>query len=290
VDLIQKVPAAIEPLRDGRLCLSTIVEAARVVTAENCESVLRRFFHRSKREAMEVVAALSPDPAPPSRMVVTTLATSASGEADAADASEAIRTPPTRGWPDEPPPCQSAGPPPAASPRADVVPLTADLRRLHMTVSRRLLEKLDAAKAALSHTHPGASPDEILEAGLDLLLARAAKRRGLVEKPRDAKGAPESKGDRIPAHVRRTVWKRDGGRCQWPLDSGGICGSSERLELDHVIPRARGGASTIANVRLLCRFHNDLSARRAYGDDWMDRFTRRGEARALTGARGSSSP
>jgi hypothetical protein len=250
---------------------STVVEAARVVTAENWDTVLPRFFHRSRREAMEVVAALSPDPAPPTRFVVTTVATPDPGGVASTAAAEPDRPPRTGGWPREPPPCQPAIATPTPRPRADVVPLTADLHRIHLTVPRRLLEKLDAAKAALSHTRPGASPDEIFEAGLDLLLARAAKRRGLVEKPRDAKLAPES--DRIPAHVRRAVWKRGGGRCQWPLDSGGICGSSERLELDHVIPRARGGPSTIANVRLLCRFHNDLSARRTYGDGCMDRYT-----------------
>jgi hypothetical protein len=32
----------------------------------------------------------------------------------------------------------------------------------------------------------------------------------------------------VPAHVKRAVWERDGGRCQWKLDGGGICGSTHR--------------------------------------------------------------
>jgi hypothetical protein len=140
-----------------------------------------------------------------------------------------------------------------------------------VTVSRRFLEKLEAARAALSHARPGATAEQILEAGLDLVLAQHAKKKGLTEKPRA--NARSSKPDHIPAHVKRAVWTRDGGRCQWPVASGGICGSTHRVELDHEIPRARGGPSTIENVRLLCKLHNDVAARRVFGDDWMDRFT-----------------
>jgi len=105
-------------------------------------------------------------------------------------------------------------------------------------------------------------------------LERQAKRKGLVEKPR--KGTPSANPAVLTAAVKRQVWTRDGGRCQWPLESGGICGSTVRLEFDHQVPRARGGLSTTDNVRLLCRFHNDLAARRAFGDEWMDQFTGNG--------------
>ena len=181
--------------------------------------------------------------------------------------------------PDEPPrassqraePVRSPPPAPRAPPPA-AEPLTAELSRLHVTVSRRFLEKLEAARAALSHSHPGAGAQEILEAGLDLLLERHAKRKGLVEKPR--REPPPAKPGHVPAHVKRAVWKRDGGRCQWPVDQGGVCGSTHQVELDHVVPRGRGGKPTIENTRCLCRAHNLLSARRIYGDSWMDRFTR----------------
>ena len=72
---------------------------------------------------------------------------------------------------------------------------------------------------------------------------------------------------------KRQVWKRDRGCCQWPVESGGTSGSTLCVEFDHRIPRARGGPSTAENVRLLCRFHNDLAARRAFGDEWTDQFT-----------------
>ncbi len=158
-----------------------------------------------------------------------------------------------------------------------ITPLTADLRRLHVTVSRRFLEKLDAARDALSHAKPGADAEAILEAGLDLILSRQAKRRAQVARPRAPKAdaAPvASEAAQVPAAVRRAVWTRDTGRCQWRLDSGDICGSTHRMELDHVVPRSRGGPSTAENLRILCERHNKLAARLALGERWMGRYMR----------------
>jgi hypothetical protein len=38
------------------------------------------------------------------------------------------------------------------------------------------------------------------------------------------------------------------------------------------VPLARGGVSTVSNLRVLCDFHNQLAARRVFGEAWMDRF------------------
>jgi 5-methylcytosine-specific restriction endonuclease McrA len=133
----------------------------------------------------------------------------------------------------------------------EVTPLSTDFRRLHLTVSRRFVDKLEAAKSARAHARPAATAGAILEDALDLLLSREAKRRwGATDRPRKA-SRPCAPG-RLPAEVRREVWTRDEGRCQWPLEGGGVCCSTYRLEFDHVQPRAQGGPSTADNVRLLC--------------------------------------
>jgi hypothetical protein len=69
--LLQRFPQVIEPLRDGRLCLSTTAELAKVLTNENLVEVLPRYFRLSSREAAEVTAALMPREQPPLRTVVT---------------------------------------------------------------------------------------------------------------------------------------------------------------------------------------------------------------------------
>jgi hypothetical protein len=135
--------------------------------------------------------------------------------------------------------------------------------------------------------------EETLEAGLDLLLERDAKRKGFVKKPLKTP-RPSSNPDHIPAHVRRAVWARDGGRCQYRLASGEICGSTRRRQIDHIRPRALGGESTIENCRVCCDRHNDRAAREVFGDAWMDRFTRNPRvgarpARARGGVRPSAS-
>jgi hypothetical protein len=50
----------------------------------------------------------------------------------------------------------------------------------------------------------------------------------------------------IPQDVKTAVWQRDGGKCVQ-------CGAADYLEFDHIIPHAKGGASTVQNVQLLCR-------------------------------------
>ena len=290
-ELIQRVPEVVEPLRDGRLCLTSVVELAKVLTPENRNEVLPRFFHCSKREAMEVTAELRPDLAPPKRDVVTKVCAAPAAaptglRAAACELGVAVHL---ANLPDA-----NSGSEPRvlmSQPRESrdvAVPLTADLRRFHVNVSRRFLEKLEAAHAALSHSRPNATNEEILEAGLDLVLAQQAKRKGMVEKPR--KEAPPAKPDHLPAHVKRAVWVRDGGRCQWRVESGGICGSTLRVQFDHVVPRARGGPPTVDNVRIVCAMHNDLAARQAFGNAWMDQFTHRGRAPAPEGATSPAPP
>jgi hypothetical protein len=53
----------------------------------------------------------------------------------------------------------------------------------------------------------------------------------------------------ISDEVRAFVWNRDGGRCV-------SCGGQERLEFDHIIPVALGGANTARNLQLLCETCN----------------------------------
>ncbi len=64
-------------------------------------------------------------------------------------------------------------------------------------------------------------------------------------------------GRAIPAAVKREVWRRDRGRCRYvDRTSGRRCGSQHLLQIDHVVPYARGGAAEPNNLRLLCAAHH----------------------------------
>jgi hypothetical protein len=289
-ELIQRFPEVVEPLRHGRLCLTTIVELAKVITPENRAEVLPRFFQLSKQEAKEVSAEISPVAAP-LRDVVTVarapeLSLAASRAPDLGQSVHPANQPPA----DDVPAAlaRPRAPAPTETAPETVEPLTCELSRMHVTVTRRLVKKLEQARAALSHSHPGASLAEVIESGLDLLLDRHAKRNGLVKKPR-SQPRPSSDPDRIPAHVRRAVWRRDGGRCQWPVASGGVCGSTVRAELHHRTARARGGPPTVENLLTVCDVHHDLATRREFGDALVDEITRRRRGRAAGAPRSSAS-
>jgi hypothetical protein len=75
--LMQRFPAVVAPLRDGRICMSVVFEVAKALTPENAGEVLPRFYGLSKREAEALVAALKPVAHPPRREVVTTVAQAA---------------------------------------------------------------------------------------------------------------------------------------------------------------------------------------------------------------------
>src|SRR5207244_4238029 len=72
-DLVQRFPEIVEPLRDGRLCITSIVQLAKVLTPENRYEMLPKFFQRSRRESVAIVAALQPAEVVPHRDVVTAL-------------------------------------------------------------------------------------------------------------------------------------------------------------------------------------------------------------------------
>src|SRR5512137_2109030 len=76
--LLQRFPDLAAPLRDGRLCLTTAADLARVLTDENRAEVLPRFYGASSRESKELVAELLPREAPATRAVVTSLSPSGS--------------------------------------------------------------------------------------------------------------------------------------------------------------------------------------------------------------------
>jgi len=239
--LVVRFPEVVEPLRDGRLCLGTVIVLARVMTEANRYEVLPRFFGLSRQEAEQVAVEIRPVEVVPRRTVVTEVPVAMPALPSTANMNECSRSIVE-----------------LAPTRTLVEPLTRTETRMHLTVSPEFVALLKKAKAGQSHAQPGATDEQILTAALELLIAHQEKRRASV-----------------PPRVKREVRKRDEGKCTWPLANGGVCGSTVRLEVDHVVPRGKGGPSTVENCRVLCRSHNLEAARLAYGDAHMDLFAPR---------------
>ena len=78
----------------------------------------------------------------------------------------------------------------------------------------------------------------------------------------------------IPRKVRDEVYARDHGRCSYVSPGGRTCHSTWDLQIDHIVPFARGGDNSPDNLRLLCAKHNRLEAERVYGEKHMERYVK----------------
>ncbi|MCB0323125.1 MAG: HNH endonuclease [Bdellovibrionales bacterium] len=78
----------------------------------------------------------------------------------------------------------------------------------------------------------------------------------------------------VPEEVRDRVLERDGYQCTYVACGGRRCDERQLLEIDHILPVARGGTSEINNLRTLCRTHNVMMAELEFGRAWMQSFRR----------------
>lgn len=117
------------------------------------------------------------------------------------------------------------------------------------------------------------------KAGQEKQKKTAGKRNDPAKPSRAASAGPkknqQQKRERsrhIPRSVRDKVYARDKGRCTFVSSGGRRCGSTWDLQIDHIVPFARGGDNSPGNLRLLCGKHNRLEAKRAFGEKHMEQF------------------
>jgi len=175
--------------------------------------------------------------------------------------------------------------------------------QVQFLASERFMKKFERVKALLSNKDGKPSYEAVLEAALDEFLKdhdperrrqRREERREKAESGQNSAKFVEGKTVRpqktsrygrseraeehsrhIPASTRDAVFKRDKDRCTYVGSNGVRCGAKHHLQIDHVVPYARGGTNGVHNLRLLCERHNKLEAERVYGSDKMTRFRAR---------------
>jgi hypothetical protein len=135
-------------------------------------------------------------------------------------------------------------------------PLAPMRHRLELTISTEVRAKLERARDLMSHRIERGDLETVLDQALDALLAKLEKERV---------------GDGVPRAVRREVFERDGEQCTFTNEAGNRCPARSDLELDHIIPRARGGKSEAPNLRVVCHPHNQLYAEQAFGREHVER-------------------
>ncbi|HEX8908978.1 MAG TPA: DUF222 domain-containing protein [Anaeromyxobacteraceae bacterium] len=282
--VLRRLPRLAEALRDGRLSLSTVTLLGPIMTEESCEEIVARAAYLTKAETEHLVVSLQPRTAPKEGLRLLRPSSAASPSS----AALPRETPPSQQEPSAftNPPVRSCQPEREISGpalRATLEPLSADTYSLRATVDTAFKKDLDQLKALLAHKLPGGALGAVLREAVKCALEKHGKRKGAVEPSRKRKSlqpkerAPAAHSrpvgrDPIPAAVRREVWQRDGGQCAWRSEDGHRCGSTWKLEIDHLVPAALGGPSTVGNLRVCCHTHNQLHADHVFGRAHMELF------------------
>lgn len=206
----------------------------------------------------EIPAAPGPAPAPVASAIETPTVEfpmAPAVEAPIASAAQPSKVPAAAA----PPP-----PPPALPPQP--------VRRAYFsfTADEAFLRDFERAKELSRHKWPAGKQEEVFAGALKVLLDKIDPDKRRRRRERARRLAAGARSRRISQAVKDEVWDRDGGRCVYPALGGGVCGARAGLEFDHVRPWARGGSGEVENIRLLCRAHNDLEARKAFGGALVD--------------------
>jgi 5-methylcytosine-specific restriction endonuclease McrA len=156
-------------------------------------------------------------------------------------------------------------------------------QRCTIELSPEAARLLSRVQEVLSHTMPGASTGEIIERLAEEFLERhdpliKAGRRKDKEKTNAQSLPPRrtdsilqrkiSRSQNVSQAVKQEVLRRAGGQCEYSHENR-RCGSRYRLEVDHIIPKGKGGSDAIENLRCLCRNHNQMMAEREFGVSFM---------------------
>lgn len=248
----------LELLAAGSVNLTTVTILAPHLTPGNHRALLEEASHRGKGEVEVMKARVTPRPDVPASLrrlpaPSTVAATLPLVSAEQDDAIVRKEPPPT---------AVQAAPGPQ---RPVVEPLTPERYRLQFTVSKATHDALRRLQNLLAREIPDGDPAVIVDRALTLLLKDVEKKKlGAVAKPRvPLPTNPRSR--HVPAHIRRAVNRRDGGRCAFLASDGRRCTESKFLEWHHVKPYAADGEMSVANISLRCRAHNVYEADLIFG-------------------------
>jgi 5-methylcytosine-specific restriction endonuclease McrA len=143
-------------------------------------------------------------------------------------------------------------------------------RRIPLNLLPSTHEKIRQAKELLGADLQSGDDALVVDRALAEMIRRLEKMKSRASRlPRGRKEGSPSNPRHVPKRVKRAVWNRDGGQCTFVGDTGHRCGTRSYLEFDHIEPVAKSGNSTVDNLRLRCRAHNQFEAERTFGEGFM---------------------
>lgn len=276
----RKYPSILRLVSQGDLNLVGVSMIEPLLTPANHEALIRKACRRSTREIERLVAEISPPaaeprdriralppppaalPPIPSPVVPTSAAAPVAEQApESGDTVTAAFVEPTL-FPD------SATHAPASA-SAEPAPALKRRYAFTFTVSEEVNGWYEQARDLLRHRFPAGGMEEVIGDALRRLVEAELSDRRATRPRNTAESRPDQPSTTryIPKWIEDLVWRRDGGRCAYLAQDGHRCGETAWLELDHIVPWAKGGRSDDPeNIRLLCRAHNQSEAARLFGE------------------------
>lgn len=271
----RRIPELFDAVADGRLHLTAVVLLNPYLTPGNASELIAVTAHRSKSEIELLLAERfatstgdllkgAADSGSDANFVL--LATQDSTQVVANNGEDLGSDPGSVGVPVSSGPHASA-PLPSYS---RLKSLGSGLYSLQVTIDQATHDLLRRAQDLTGHSHPSGDVAAVLGRALAVLVERAERRKlGMTKKPRAPRETTSTNPRLISAAVRRAVYERDGHRCTFAAENGRRCSATRLLELDHIVPVARGGKSDVSNLRVRCLAHNQFEADRAFGAGFM---------------------
>jgi 5-methylcytosine-specific restriction endonuclease McrA len=253
--VIKDVPEVYDMLKDRRLTLSAVVQVSSVLSPENKDTLLPRLVGKSRSEIDRIMAEYEPprkiiDQAKPTlvkKLVVV------EGAPASARQQELVKM--TRHSDGSNSPSDNISTP-------EVKEVLERMFEIRFAADEELMELIRWMKSHLSHKFPkGANYLDIFKYAIKYLKSR----EDLAVRERPRKSSAKTDTRYLPKDVKQRVWKRDDGKCTFVGNNGKRCNSDFLLLFDHCpVPFARGGPSTVNNLRLLCAKHNKYTAELTY--------------------------
>jgi len=229
---LKSSPDVYRLISDGKLSLSALAEVSPVMNESNSREVLTLTAGASKTKANEIAVRFG---AAQLEKRATVRLRKVEQKAAAADLFSS---------------------PPAAKPVQ-----VEERYSFSFEVSKEVAALYEEAKALIG-------PCVIADVFERTLREFVSKRKPKSIKPRKTSPA-KSVSRAIPKATRRAVFERDQERCTYRSPDGVRCSEHRCLEVDHIVPVARGGSSEIDNLRLVCRAHNQLFAEQWFGREFI---------------------
>ena len=242
VRLVRRFPTLLARIGRGEIHLSALKLAGPHLDESNAEQIFDAMTFKTKSEVREVLARLFPRPDVPSLELEVPGTLPMSEGRDIPDVSSGKKV------------------------TARIEPLSSTSYLVQLTMTKEGYATYQRAKQLMSHRVPDGDPVKIIEAALKELVTKLEKERlGKTSRP-CTKQRPTKPGT-IARATRREVFDRDGFQCTYVDAQGRRCECKKRLELDHIVPRARGGSDEASNLRVRCRPHNRMWAEEVFGKE-----------------------